>query len=339
MNKARLAAVLIAGFSVTMTATGAGAELWAFRHQPSSGGHQPPVQQPRTVVLPAASSAPFPRPAITNPGALSYLGVAERSTPSSYQPVTNFTSIAGRKPNMTVYYSPWGASFRGRFVTAAARTGAVVVVQLQPWHVSAASIAAGGSDRYLTQLADQIRRYGGPVILSFAAEANGRWYPWGWRHQKPAHIIAAWRHVVTLFRNLDAVNVTWLWDVSGQHGATGKVRRWWPGARYVDWVGIDGYYFTRADSYRSVIGATVRDVRKFTTKPILLSEVGIGPKAGQVAKLPGLFAGIRRDRLLGLIWFNVQQHQGLYHQDWRLRKPAAIAAFRAGVSSLGQPRA
>ena len=58
--------------------------------------------------------------------------------------------------------------------------------------------------------------------------------------------------------------------------------------------------------------------------------------AGQAAKIPGLFAGIRRDHLLGLIYFDVTQHRGLYHQDWRLDDhPAAVAAFRAGVRSRG----
>jgi hypothetical protein len=105
-----------------------------------------------------------------------------------------------------------------------------------------------------------------------------------------------------------------------------------------DWVGIDGYYVTPADTFKSVIGDTISAVRKFTKKPILLSEVGIGPLAGQAKKIPGLFAGIRRNRLLGLIYFDVAQHDGLYHQDWRLDdNPAAVAAFRAGVRSLREP--
>jgi mannan endo-1,4-beta-mannosidase len=141
---------------------------------------------------------------------------------------------------------------------------------------------------------------------------------------------------VTVFRESGASNVTWLWDVSGESRATGPVRDWWPGGSYVDWIGIDGYYFTSTDSFSSVIGSTVGQIRQFTSKPILLAEVGIGPAAGQAAKIPGLFAGIRRDHLLGLIWFDVYQRRGPYHQDWQLRQPAAVAAFRAGVRSLRQ---
>jgi hypothetical protein len=66
--------------------------------------------------------------------------------------------------------------------------------------------------------------------------------------------------------------------------------------------------------------------------------VGVGPLAGQVKKITGLFAGIRRNHLLGLIYFDVAQDNGLYHQDWRLdNNPAAVAAFRAGAQSLRRP--
>ncbi len=81
--------------------------------------------------------------------------------------------------------------------------------------------------------------------MGLAARQPGRW-------------VAAWRHVVTVFRNSDAINVTWLWVISGDNRATGQLRNWWPGPRYVDWVGVDGYYFTPADTFKSVIGNTVR---------------------------------------------------------------------------------
>lgn len=335
MNKARYAAAIIAAVAVSITGAGATAAIWRYRHEPVP--RHPPVTAAKPV-LPTASSAPYPRPAIQHPAAFRYVGAFERNTPTTYLPVTRFAGVAGRRPNITVYYSPWGASFRARFVTAAARAGAVVLVQLEPWHASMAAIAAGRWDSYLQSFADQVRRYGGQVILSFGPEANGGWYPWGWHHSRPAEWRAAWRHVVTLFRQSDARNVTWLWDISGASRATGPVRAWWPGHQYVDWIGIDGYYFTHTDTFKSVIGDTVRTVRTFTRKPVLLSEVGVGPLAGQVKKITSLFAGIRRNHLLGLIYFDVAQDNGLYHQDWRLdNNPAAVAAFRTGAQSLRRP--
>jgi mannan endo-1,4-beta-mannosidase len=338
MSKARLAAAVIAAVGVSITGAAAGAAIWQYRHGPAAAHHPVAAAVARAPVLPRASSAPYPHAAIRNPRALHYVGAIEPNTPASYLPVTRFAGVAGRQPNITVYYSPWGASFRARFVTAAAQAGAVVLVQMEPWHASMEAIAAGHWDRYLHRFAAQVRHYGGQVILSFAPEADGGWYPWSWHHAHPNEYRAAWRHVVTLFRDSDAINVTWLWDISGRRPGAALARSWWPGPQYVDWVGIDGYFATRADTFKSVIGDTARAVRKFTRKPVLLSEVGIGPVAGQARKIPGLFAGIRRNRLLGLIYFDVAQHHGLYHQDWRLDgNPAAVAAFRAGVRSLRTP--
>jgi Glycosyl hydrolase family 26 len=338
MNKARYAAAVIAAVGVSITAGGAAAAIWKYRHEPVP--RRPlVVASAARPVLPMASSAPYPQPAIHHPGAFHYLGTLEPNTPTTYLPVTRFAGVAGRSPNITVYYSAWGAPFRARFVTAAAQAGAVVLVQMEPWHASMAAIAAGGSDGYLYRFAAQVRRYGGQVILSFGPEADGGWYPWAWHHAYPAEYRAAWRHVVTVFRDSGASNVTWLWDISGSRPGAAHVRYWWPGAQYVDWIGIDGYYVRPADTFKSVIGDTVRAVRRFARKPVLLSEVGVGPLAGQARKIPGLFAGIRRNHLLGLIYFDVTQHDGLYHQDWRLDdNPAAVAAFRAGVRSLRQPQ-
>ncbi len=67
-----------------------------------------------------------------------------------------------------------------------------------------------------------MRAYRHPVILSFGHEMNGYWYSWGYRHTSPAMFVAAWRHIVTLFRAAGARNVTWLWTVNvideTQHG-------------------------------------------------------------------------------------------------------------------------
>jgi hypothetical protein len=76
-------------------------------------------------------------------------------------------------------------------------------------------------------------------------------------------------------------------------------------------------------------------VRMFTGLPILLSEVGVGPDADQARKIPELFAGMRQYGTIGLVWFDIAQHQGIYHQDWHIEdNPAAETAFRRGVSAL-----
>jgi hypothetical protein len=79
-------------------------------------------------------------------------------------------------------------------------------------------------------------------------------------------------------------------------------------------------------------------VRIFTRRPILLSETGVGQVAGQATKIPDLFAGVRANHLLGFVWFDRAQADGLYHQDWRLEgHPAGLAAFRHALRTYQDP--
>ena len=277
----------------------------------------------------AASGHPAGRQAVLPATPGGYLGVYERGTPYTYQPVEGFATATGRQPDIAAYYSGWPGPFSASFAGQAYRYNAVPLVQMQPSGISMAAVAAGRYDAYLASYAAAVRAYGHPVIISFCHEMNGPWYTWGWHHTSPAVWVAAWRHVVGVFRGQGARNVTWLWTVNESGPGIGPSRDWWPGGSYVTWVGIDGYYYGPWDTFGRVFGPAVAAVRKFTGKPILISEVAVGPGAGQAAKIPGLFAGIRAAHLLGLVWFDVAQHDGLYHQDWRLEDdPAGLAAFR-----------
>jgi hypothetical protein len=265
----------------------------------------------------------------------SYWGVYEPGTPASYQPIHRFTALlGGTAPRVVLYFSDWGLPFDAAYARAAHDHGAVTLVQIQPSDVSMAGIAAGRFDGYLRAYASQVRAFGFPVIIGFAHEMNGFWYPWGSGHVSPATWIAAWRHVVTVFARQHADNVTWLWTVNITTPGVPSARPWWPGSAYVTWVGIDGYYYLGDDSFQGVFGQTITEVRRFTSKPVLIAETGI--RRGFVAgAMPGLIDGIRQNHLLGLVWFD--DDAGL---DWRLEgDPPAVAAFRRGIVTMLSARA
>lgn len=281
----------------------------------------------------AKSQGPtVPRPIAlsTTPG--TYLGVYEPGVPESYSGVTAFTKDTGIRPDMVVYYSGWLEPFRASFATIVAKNGAVPLVQIEPTNVSLAAIASGRYDGYLSSYAEAVRDYGGPVILSFGHEMNGSWYSWGYRHASPAKFVAAWRHIVTVFRLAGAENVTWLWTVNvisdTPDGKISGPAPWWPGSSYVNWVGIDGYYYQSSWRFASLFGSTVVAVRGLTDAPILIAETGASPATGQPVKIADLFAGIRTYGLLGLVWFDANGSR-----DWRLSSPTAIAAFRQGAET------
>jgi mannan endo-1,4-beta-mannosidase len=172
------------------------------------------------------------------------------------------------------------------------------------------------------------------VVLSFVHEMNGNWYSWGYHHTTPAAFVAAWRHIVTVFRQQGADNVTWLWTVNVIEKTQGipSPAAWWPGRPYVTWVGIDGYYLKPSWKFAPLFGPTIKAVRALTLDPILISETAATPAAGKPAKIADLFAGIRAYGLLGFVWFDVDKNR-----DWRLSGPAAIAAFRRGAQHLSSP--
>jgi hypothetical protein len=266
----------------------------------------------------------------------SYLGVYESGALKSYQSVADFSKAAGMPPNLVGYYSGWEEPFQVSFAETVRSHGAATLLQWDPTDTSVSKIAAGGFDSYLRSFARSVRDFGHPVVIGFGHEMNANWYSWGYGHLPASTFVAAWRHIVTLFRDQGASNVTWLWTLQADEYGTGPtIASWWPGAQYVTWVGIDGYYYHPSETFFSIFGQTIAQVRMFTGLPILLSEVGVGPDAGQARKIPELFAGMRQYGTLGLVWFDIAQHQGIYHQDWHIEdNPAAEAAFRRGASAL-----
>ncbi len=278
---------------------------------------------------------PQPAHASLSPSTASYLGIYEQGTPPSYQPITDFSQAVGKEPNLIAWFSGWAQPFPVAFAAKIRAHDEIPFVQIDPTYASVSGIAAGDYDGYLRSYADAVRNYRHAVVIGFGHEMNAPWYSWGYRHVPPLTFIAAWRHIVSLFRGQGADNVTWLWTINQDRGNTGPIQDWWPGSRYVTWVGIDGYYFRPQDSFRTVFGTTVDQVRRFTSKPILLSETAVGPRVGQFAKIGDLFAGMKKYETLGLVWFDKDQHGGIYHQDWRIEGDAvAEAAFRLGVASL-----
>jgi mannan endo-1,4-beta-mannosidase len=268
------------------------------------------------------------------PGARAYLGLFAPPSPASYSGVSAFTAATGVQPGLVVYYSAWNEPFRREFAVAAARHHAVPLVQIDPTGIRPGAIAAGRYDAYLRSYAAAVRAYGGRVVLSFGHEMNGNWYSWAYHHATPAAFVAAWRHIVTVFRQQGTDNVTWLWTVNVIEKTQGipSPAAWWPGRSDVTWVGIDGYYLKPSWKFAPLFGPTIKAVRALTLDPILISETAATPAAGQPAKIADLFAGIRAYGLLGFVWFDVDKNH-----DWRLAGPAAIAAFRHGAQNLSAP--
>jgi serine/threonine protein kinase len=259
--------------------------------------------------------------------ARSYMGVYLPRRGPAYRRVADFAAAAGSKPNLVGYAINWGQPFTTSFDRNLRKHRETPLVQIQPTGVSLAAIAAGDDDMYLRSYADSVRDFGHPVVIGFGHEMNAPWYPWGYTHISARTFVAAWRHVVTVFRNQGADNVTWLWTIEADQAGTGPIMSWWPGASYVTWVGIDGFYTKPSDTFDRLFVSTIDQVRVATDKPVLLSETGVARNANQFASILNLFRGRAEYRMLGLVWFDAG--------DSRLEgNPAAEVAFREGAAGL-----
>lgn len=102
-------------------------------------------------------------------------------------------------------------------------------------------IAAGRYDADIDTKARALKAFHAPVYLAFHHEPETNK---AGTMGTPADFAAAWRHIVTRFRALGVSNVkfvltltAWTFDPrSGRHADS-----YWPGASYVDAVGVDGY--------------------------------------------------------------------------------------------------
>jgi len=266
-----------------------------------------------------------------------YLGVYVNGFPPSTAPIKQFADSVGIQPDMITFYPRFGQAFDADAACAIVKEGAVPVLQLDPKNISLASIVTGKHDSYLRTFAKAVKGFGDRIVLSFGHEMNGDWYSWGYEHTSPAVFVAAWKHIVNVFRAVGASNVTWLWTVNvinmSRAGRIPSPAPWWPGRAYVDWVGVDGYYYRPSWLFDSLFGPTIAAVRALTDDPILIAETGASPAAVQPAKIKDIFAGIRHYSLLGFVWFDAKGST----RDWRITSPEAIAAFREGAESYLAP--
>ena len=154
------------------------------------------------------SSAPAPLEPVR------YVGIYERDAPASYTGIDRFAQAIGKQPDMVCYYSLWVSRFRS---ASPARPPGMAPCHWCKWIRSTcglSAIASGRYDSYLRSFAAAVRSYHHRVILGFGHEMNGWWFTWGYQQASPASFVAAWRHIVTLFRAQGAQRHL---AVDGQH--------------------------------------------------------------------------------------------------------------------------
>jgi hypothetical protein len=316
---------------VLLVVAGAGIALFVTGRTLWQQGTSPPGQAaaasvaapPRQTAAPGRTAEPGRTAAA--PASPVALGVYEPS--ASWASVASFEQQARQPVRYVLVYLGDGAPFPVELADQAYAEGATLVIQFRP-SMSMAQMAAGDDDAYLSSLIEAVREFAHPVILSFGPEANGNWYQYGWTHTAPAQYQAAWSHVMSLAAGVR--NITWMMTLNISYEGSAPLADYLvPG---VGMYGLDGYYGIpeqssgagtgSGDTFDSVFGATLSQLRRLTSKPVMISETGI-PQGYQAAGIPGLIQGVEDNHLAGVIWLDANIDGGY----WAMT-PAGFAALR-----------
>lgn len=250
----------------------------------------------------------------------------------------------GRQPAIVLSYKNW--SIEPFYPPELDRVWAQGAVSMVTWEPQTAKgegiplreIVAGRYDRYIRKSAEAVAAWGKPIMVRFAQEMNGRWYPWGLGvdGNTARDFREAWHHVFWVFRNHGASNVEWVWSPNEDAGGSHPLAVFYPGDEFVDWVGIDGFCWGGTigwPSFTSIFGSTYDRIVKLTAKPILIAETAAGEEGGD--KAAWIASALEREaprfsHVRGLVWFNDEDPRA----DFRVDSSAdSLRAFRTAVSA------
>lgn len=271
----------------------------------------------------------------------------QEGAPESAQTLDEYAAMVGRKPDIVMDYSnitdPLLTSKEISNLSSRQETP-LVTWQLyrSGWSgptISLAEIAAGKYDANLREAAAAAKQMPfSEILIRFAHEMNGDWYGWS---GDPTDYVAAWRHIVSLFRAEGATNVKWVWSPNVEY-ANGKYAfsSYYPGDEWVDYVGLDGYNWGTTgqgtgkwQSFYEVFKASYARLTQLSSKPVIITETSSSESGGSKASWirAGLLETVPRDfpRVAAVVWFDRDQEE-----DWRINSStASLAAYREVVAN------
>jgi mannan endo-1,4-beta-mannosidase len=285
-----------------------------------------------------------------------FVGVMTNGGPYDFTQLDRFTQAVGYQPSVYEFAQGWAVNqFDRSAIDNVAEHGMLPLISWEPWDYqrqsknpllsgiqpaySLSHIIDGDYDNYIRSWAEGVKSLPCTIAIRFAHEMNGNWYPWAvyTNGNSVDEYAQAWRHVHDIFTQIGAKNVIWVWSPNIIYGDTTSLAELYPGNNYVNWIGLSGYYGTPGmmlyRSFNATFDPTIAQLRRFTSKPIVITETGATNVNGLMARwVTQMFQELpAHPDIIGIIWF-----EGITVTDWQVAdNPAAAAGFRAGlVSSL-----
>lgn len=258
--------------------------------------------------------------------------------------IDDYAAQVGRSPVIVMSYKDWGSiPFDSEQLDAIWSRGGVPMITWEPWTsaeepIALRRIADKSYDKYLRRAARSAGNWGKPLMVRFAHEMNGDWFPWGRgvNGNTDRDFRKAWKRVVDLFRFHGADNVIWVWSPNEDSGGSYQFAPLYPGDEWVDWVALDGFNFGGDQgwpSFTTVFGSTYDRLVEISDRPVMIAETGSsedgGDKAAWIASALGREAP-RFPKVRALIWFDEEAPSGDFRVD---SSPPALRAFRRAIAS------
>ncbi len=215
------------------------------------------------------------------------------------------------------------------------------------WYERFRLTSAGKHDRYIRAWAKAAKDFGRPVIVRFAHEMNGTWFPWSLTNfdNSPAAFKGAWRHIVRQFRRVGADNVRFLWSPFQRCPTCSSAyyEDFYPGNGWVDYVGVTALNWGDVawTSLDGLLAEPLTMLRRLTRtpdhrlgKPVILPETGSNHIGGDKAAWirDGYAAAHATWPAIRLITYFDYDTTFAGQPDWRLVQPpdgSALAAFQS----------
>jgi beta-mannanase len=294
-------------------------------------------------------SSPPPPPEPFPPPGKVFLGINTNAGAYDFGALDAFIQATGTRPAAMQFTQGWANDRfdRGVFDRIVARQ-MLPILSWEPWDYQnrgesqdqpdyrLAAIIDGRYDEYIRSWANGITALRYPVVIRFAHEMNGFWYPWCEQsnHNQPGDYVKAWRHVHQIVQEAHATNVTWLWSPNVSYTNSTPLQRLYPGDEYVDWIGLSGYYGTAGVknyvSFDRIFSRTFNELAAITDKPIVITETGATNANGERERwIREMFQQLpNHPNVVGVIWF-----EAVKEIDWRLASTSAAAkAFGENAS-------
>ena len=212
--------------------------------------------------------------------------------------IANFKKDYGKKPYVVMVFIDWGRVVSGNVIDDVYTEDCVLMVTWEPWdavnkkEIDYDGLLNGKYDNYIKRFAKQLKEIKKTVLLRFAHEMNGNWYPWAGTKIGKDKYIKVYKYVKDIFDKEKAYNVKWIFSINWEDipKENNHFTIYYPGSEYVDYIGIDGYNWgatqswSRWLSFKDLFYSVYEEISSKYKKPVIISEFSCASKGGDKVK-------------------------------------------------------